>query len=139
MHRISGFLFFGALAALATGAFAQDGVKGTTLRPTLADANVKGCKISKPGAYSVTAGALIEIDYSFPVVPTATPKKVEAKVTNSGAVAASPLGVRSIQTGLLGARTIAFYLDAKKAGEDTVTVKIDDAEYAYKITVKEAK
>ena len=36
---------------------------------------------------------------------------------------------------LVGTGTIAFYFDAKKEGEDTVTLMIDGAEYTYKFKV----
>jgi hypothetical protein len=117
-------------------AFATDGVKGQTVRPVQVDAKVKGCKIAKPGDYEVNPGDLIELDYTYPVVPQAIPKKVDFKQTLIGAVAPSPLGIRSVSTpDLVGTGTIAFYFDAKKLGKDIVTLIIDGDEYVYRFTV----
>lgn len=129
----------GAVIALSTmtaiGA-ATDGVNGTTVRPVLDNAQVAGCKIAKPGDYDVKVGYLIELDYTYPVTPAAIPKKVEFKQTLAGAIAPSPLGIRAIETPkLVGVGTIGFYFEAKKEGEDTVTLIIDGKEYAYKFKV----
>lgn len=113
-----------------------EGVKGTVIRPAKDKAQVDGCQVSKPGDYTATIGDLIELEYSYPVVPTAIPKKVDFKLTLIGAVANSPLGVRNVSTPkLLGAHTIAFYFEAKKTGEDTITLEIDGKGYPYNFKV----
>jgi hypothetical protein len=111
-------------------------VDGRTVRPALDEAKVQGCKIAKPGDYEVTVGDLIELDYTYPIVPAAIPRKAECKQTLLGAVAKSPLGFRTVTTPrLAGTGTVAFYFDAKKEGEDTISLIIDGAEYAYKFKV----
>jgi hypothetical protein len=122
-----------AVMAASTGA--QDGVTGTTVRPIQVDAKVMGCTIAEPGDYQVKVGDLIELNYSHPVAPP-FPQKVDFKQTLIGAVARSPLGFRAVNTPkLIGKKTIAFYFDAKKEGEDTVTLIIDKEEYTYKFKV----
>ncbi|MBL8794532.1 MAG: hypothetical protein JNM56_11555 [Planctomycetia bacterium] len=112
------------------------GVKGVVIRPARDKAQVDGCHVSKPGDYQATVGDLIELEYSYPVVPTAMPKKVDFKVTLIGAVAPSPLGIRKVVTPqLIGAHTLVFFFEAKKAGEDTVTVEVDGKGYPYKFKV----
>lgn len=131
---VTGFLF----TALAAVALAQGGggTEGTTIRPRLEEAKVKGCKIASPGEYKVSVGDLIELNYTYPIVPTAIPKKMSHTITAGGAVVKSSLGFRRVVAPkLVGAGTIAFYFEAKAAGEDTVTLTIDDAEYQYKFKV----
>lgn len=54
-----------------------------------------------------------------------------------GAVAKSSLGFRPVETPrTTGGGAIAFYFEARKEGMDTVTLMIDDDEYAYEFTVK---
>ena len=76
------------IASMASACLATDGVEGTTVRPKQEDAKVTGCKIAAPDSYDVAVGALIELDYTYPVVPGAIPKKANAKTT-SGAVVKS--------------------------------------------------
>lgn len=115
---------------------ATDGLDGVTVRPRQQEARVQGCKIAAPGVYEVEVGNLIELDYQYPVVPGAIPAKLDSKQTATGAVAKSPLGFRKVTTPMLvGAVTIAFYFDAKKAGDETVTLIIDKQEYAYTFKV----
>ncbi len=80
---------------------------------------------------------MIELEYTCPIVPGAVAEVVDVQQTSNGAIAASPLGIRTIDTGLAGSRTIAFYFEAKKAGSDTVTLVIDDRQYAYHFQVEE--
>lgn len=123
------------IASMASACLATDGVEGTTVRPKQEDAKVTGCKIAAPDSYDVAVGDLIELDYTYPVVPGAIPKKANAKTT-SGAVVKSSLEFREVATPkLVGTGTIAFYFDAKKEGNDTVTLVIDGVEYEYKFKV----
>jgi hypothetical protein len=147
----------------ASRAVAIDGIDGTTVRP--APNEVMGCSMSKPGNYEVHVDDLIELDYSYVLVPSASPKKVEYSQTKAGAVVKSSQGFRSVTApGQAGAGTIPaeggsspppricvtrpdqagpgiptgmlqFFFDAKKEGEDTVTIKIDGREYVYKFKV----
>jgi hypothetical protein len=128
-----------SLLLLAAALPAVEGVKGTIVRPHQVEAKVKGCKVAKPGEYTATKGDLIELEYSYPVVPTATPKKVAYKVTLTGAVRPSPLGIRQVQSGLIGSHTLVFAFEAHQAGMDTVTLQIDDDAYDFKFKVEEKK
>jgi hypothetical protein len=134
IRRASSCLLVVAMAAMS--AFAADGVHGTVVRPRTVAAKVEGCRIAAARDYKVGVGDVIELDYGYPVVPGAMPKKVSIKQTPGGAVDAAPLGIRLVTTpGLLGASTIGFFLEAKEAGEKTVTLVIDDNEYEYSFTV----
>ena len=114
------------------------GVNDRTVRPEQDAAMVRGCMIAKPGEYAVQVGDIIELDYTFPVIPEAIPKKVNHKQTLTGAVRKSPLGFREIVIPLFaGTQTIAFYFDAKNKGEETVTLIIDGTEYKYSFKVEE--
>jgi hypothetical protein len=130
------FFAFALPLLLATTAPAVEGVKGVTVRPAQEKAKVEGCKVAKPGDYEIAVGDLIELDYTYPIVPTALPNKAEFTITLIGAVVGSPIGTRLVTTPkMVGASTIAFYFDAKKEGEDTVTLKIDTATYVYNFKV----
>ena len=126
--------------ALPTAATADglEGPVGIVVRPAQEEAKVKGCRIATPGHYEINVGDLVELDYTYPVVPDAIPKKLDHRQTGTGAVAKSPLGFRTVVSPkLLGGGTVAFYFDAKKEGEETVTLLIDGTEYKY--TFKVAK
>jgi hypothetical protein len=134
IRRASVCLLFVAMSGMS--AYAVDGVNGTVVRPKQAKAKVEGCRIAEPKGYTVRVGDVIELDYGYPVVPGAIPKKVSIKQTVGGAVDLSPLGVRMVTVPkLLGASTIGFFLDGKEAGQETVTIVIDDNEYEYAFTV----
>jgi hypothetical protein len=103
------------------------------LRPALDDANVKGCKVSKPGEYSVTAGDWIELTYTYPVVPSAIPQKVTVSVDQKNL---EPLGTRRIATpGRVGTATIVCHFQSLLPGDETIRMTIDNNEYVYKIKV----
>lgn len=123
---------------------ATEGVKGTTVRPVQEDANTRGCRIAKPGEYLATVGDLIELDYTHPSIPAVRPKKVGSELTGNGAIIASPLGTRLVPpsepagTDLRAPgppSTIAFYFEARQAGEDEITLTIDGKKYVYKFKV----
>jgi hypothetical protein len=137
MKKLMYVIFACVAATLATAsARAEDGVDGVTVRPMQDKAKVEGCKIAIPAEYEVTVGDLIELDYTYPVIPVAIPNNVNYKQTLTEAVGKSPLGFRRVTTPkMVGTGTIAFYFDAKKVGEETVTLIIDEAEYAYKFKV----
>jgi|SoiMethySBSTD1v2_1073268.scaffolds.fasta_scaffold156043_3 hypothetical protein len=121
--------------AMADG---TESVVGNVIRPAQEEAKAKGCKIAATGSYDITVGDLIELDYSYPIFPDAIPKKMEHKQSSSGAISKSPLGFRTVLTPkLLGGGTVAFYFEAKKAGEEAVTLIIDGAEYKYNFKVAE--
>jgi hypothetical protein len=133
-----GFCLIGVTTPPTAMADGLEGVVGTVVRPAQEEAKSKGCKIAATGNYEITVGDLIELDYTYPVVPDAIPKKLEHKQTDTGAVAKSPLGFRTvISPKQLGGGTIAFYFEAKKAGEETVTLIIDGTEYKYNFKVAE--
>jgi hypothetical protein len=132
---LSTALLIVALSAIA--AHAIEGVKGTVVRPRQVPAKVKGCRIAAPAPFTVAAGDVIELDYTYPVVLGAFPTKVSIKQTPDGAIDASPIGIRMVVTPqMVGASTIGFFLNAKQAGQEMVTLVIDDNEYEYAITVK---
>jgi hypothetical protein len=116
-------------------------VKGSLVRPGLDKAKVKGCEIAQPGDYRVEVGDVIELDYAFPVVPTAAPDKVGSRVTSNGVIEKSSLGIRSISEEtarngpVVGESKLAFFFEAKKAGEETVTLTIDGSSYEYRFKV----
>jgi hypothetical protein len=133
--------FFAGLAIVLCSGFAHavDGVQGTVYRPVQVDAALKGCQIAKPGDHHVCTGDLIELDYSYPIVPAALPTKVSFKQTLGGAIKPSPLGIRLVNSTLIGASTIAFYFEAVKPGKETITILIDDKEYEFRFEVKKCE
>jgi hypothetical protein len=105
------------------------------LRPATEPARTAGCQISKAGPHKAALGELIELEYTYPAAPGAVPQTVEVKQTPNGAIAASPLGIRTIDAGSALPRTIVFYFEAKKPGSDTVTLVIDGTPYTYQFQV----
>lgn len=127
-------------AFLCVGAdFPAGLIDGTVLRPVQVDAQVKGCKVSKPGEYTVTVGDLIEIEYTFPVTPETTPKRFEVGIGIGEEVKSSPLGIRRLDNGLLGTRTIVLFLTAVEEGKGGASMNIDKATYSYQFNVRPKK
>ncbi len=132
---------FALLAIIASAVFpsigiSQEGVEGAIIRPNVVDAKVEGCTVSAPGNYDMIVGNFIELEYSYPVVPAAMPKKVSHKETLRGVVRLSPLGFRhAVTPKLVGRQTIVFCFDAAEKGSDTITLIVDEAEYAYTFKV----
>ena len=110
---------------------------GNVIRPKKVDAEVNGCQVSEPGEYQATAGDLIELEYTFPIVPTTIPKKV-ARETDRGAIFPSKLGIRNlIVPRMVGTGTYLFYFEARFKGSGTATVVVDGVEYDYRFEVAE--
>jgi len=137
MKTIISAIVFVVAASVCGPVLAVDGVKHNVVRPVQVDGNVTGTKISKPGKHRVCVGDVIELEYSYPVVPGAIPKKVDHKQTLLGAVKKSPLGFRFLKNGLIGAQTIVFFFDASKKGTETVTLLIDKDEYEFEFVVEQ--
>lgn len=105
--------------------------KGNVIRPRRVDAKVAGCFVSEPGRYDAVAGDLIELEYTYPVVPGGEPKEVHRE-TDKGAVYVSPLGIRHlIVPKLVGTGTYVFYFEKKHEGKGTAFVVIDNVKYEY--------
>ena len=133
-RAISTILAMGLLCNLA---FAEDPCCNV-IRPKKVDAKVKGCQVSGPGEYRATAGDLIELEYTFPIVPSCIPKEV-GRETDRGAIYPSKLGIRNlIVPRMIGTGTYLFYFDARHAGSGTAIVVIDGVKYEYKFDVAEA-
>ena len=112
--------------------------RGNVIRPKKVDAKVKGCQVSEPGKYRATAGDLIELEYTFPVVPGAIPKVVDRE-WDRGAIYGSRLGIRNlIVPNMVGTGTYLFYFEARHKGSGTAILQIDDVEYTYNFEVAEA-
>mgnify|MGYP000905681768 CR=1 FL=1 len=110
--------------------------QGNVIRPEKVDAKVKGCFVSKPGRYEAEPGDLIELEYTYPVVPVAWPKSVHRE-TDRGAIYPSQLGIRRLVVpDLIGTGTYVFYFEAKHAGKGTAFVVIDNVKYEYVFDVK---
>ena len=109
--------------------------KPHVLRPAMEPARAAGCEVSKTGFHKATIGDLIELQYAYPAAPTAAPGAVDIKQTPNGAIAASPLGTRTVDTAPAGRRVIVFYFEAKTPGNDTVTLVIDGSPYTYHFQV----
>lgn len=124
-----------AVVVLVCSVAQADEPSGNVIRPKEVDAKVPGCSISEPGDYQATAGDLIEIEYRFPIVPTATPQSVDRK-WDRGAIYPSRLGIRQlIVPNMVGAGTYLFYFKAKHAGSGTAIVIIDGERYEYRFQV----
>lgn len=93
--------------------------KGNVIRPRRVDAKVPGCFVSEPGHYKAAPGDLIELEYTYPVVPGGEPSEVHRE-TDKGAIYVSPLGIRHlIVPNLVGTGTYVVkyeyvFEDAKK-------------------------
>ena len=132
-RAISTMLVVGLLCSVALA----DEPKGNVIRPKKVDAKVKGCQVSEPGKYRATAGDLIELEYTFPIVPSAIPMKVDLE-TDKGAIYSSKLGIRNlIVPNMVGTGTYLFYFEAKHKGKGTAFVLIDDVKYEYGFEVSE--
>lgn len=124
-----------AAVVLVCSVAQADEPRGNVIRPKDVDAKVPGCSISEPGDYQATAGDLIEIEYRFPIVPTATPQSVDRK-WDKGAIYPSNLGIRQlIVPNMVGAGTYLFYFEAKHAGSGTAIVIVDGEQYEYRFQV----
>ena len=124
--------------------------KPHVLRPAKQPARASFCEVSQTGFHKATVGDLIELEYTYslpppvaglsrlyqhPFLPGTVPQAVEVKQTPNGAVVASPLGTRIVDEGRPGRGTITFYFEAKKPGNDTVTLVIDGSQYTYHFQV----
>ncbi len=108
------------------------------IRPKQVDAKVNGCRVSEPGEYTATAGDLIELEYTFPVVPATMPTEVDRK-TDKGAIYTSTLGIRNlIVPNMVGTQTYLFYFEAKHEGTGTAFLVVDDVEYEYRFEVSKS-
>ncbi len=126
------------LISLFHGVSLADKPRGNVIRPVKVAAKVEGCQVSKPGDYRATAGDLIELEYTFPVVPGAMPKDV-AREWDKGAIYPSRLGIRSlIVPEMVGTGTYLFYFLAKHEGSGTAFVIVDGVKYEYKFEVAAA-
>jgi hypothetical protein len=120
------------------GVALADKPQGNVIRPVKVAAKVKGCQVSKPGDYRATAGDLIELEYTFPVVPGAMPEDV-GREWDRGAIYGSKLGIRNlIVPEMLGTGTYLFYFLAKHEGSGTAFVIVDGVKYEYKFEVAAA-
>jgi hypothetical protein len=134
-------------------AVAELSSKPHVLRPAKERARANFCEISKTGFHKATVGDLIELEYTYsvppampspsarpynrPFLPGTVPEAVDVKQTPNGAIVASPLGTRTVEDGRAGRRAIVFYFEAKRAGNDTVTLVVDGTPYAYHFQVDE--
>ena len=139
MKRLSRFIVCAAMVALFSNpAFAQD-ISTSIARPLMVDGKVGGTQIAKPGNYRITAGDLLELEYTYPVVPAAMPKELNSTSTDSNVLSADGNAKTVVVPGLMGAGKKAFCFRATKAGTSNVTIKIDGNEYQYSITVDRAE
>lgn len=107
------------------------------IRPKKVDAKVKGCKVSEPGKYQATQGDLIELEYTYPVVPEAMPDQVNQE-TDKGAIYTANLGIRRLQVpGFVGTQTYVFYFEARDKGRGIAYIVIDEVKYEYAFEVSE--
>lgn len=132
---IAGFVFAGLLCGVACA----DDPRGNVIRPKMVDAAVRGCRISEPGEYRATAGDVIELEYTFPIVPTAIPKDV-SRQWDQGAIGPSKLGIRSlIVPKTVGTGTYVFCFEARQEGSGRAVVVIDGEKYEYRFEVSEVE
>ena len=108
------------------------------IRPVLVDGEVDGTQIAKPGEYQVTVGDLIELEYSYPTVPTAIPKELRFRSSVRSVVGSTGVAKEVIVPGLTGVSKKAFCFRATSEGTSEVTLNIDGNQYQYSITVEGA-
>ena len=139
MKRLSKFIVCAALVALFSNpVFAQD-TSTSIVRPLMVDGKVGGAQIAKPGNYRVTVGDLLELEYSYPVVPAAMPKELNSTSSDSNVLSAEGNAKTVVVPGLMGAGKKAFCFRATNAGTSNVTIMIDGNEYQYSVTVDRAE
>lgn len=127
------------LIGLLCGVAFADRPRNNVIRPRRVDARVKGCQVSEPGTYRANAADLIELEYTFPIVPSALPKNVSQQ-TDKGVMFASKLGIRNLVVpNHVGTGTYLFYFEPKRVGKGTVFVVIDDVKYEYRFEVSESR
>lgn len=132
------FLMFALIFAAVFCCKVQGQTDTNIVRPLMVDAKIVGAQIAKPGDYRVTAGDMLELEYSHPVIPAAMPKELSA--TSSEPNILSTDGAKTVVVpGLMGAGKKAFCFRAMKAGTSNVTIKIDGNEYHYSFTVDRAE
>ena len=103
----------------------------------MVDGKVGGTQIAKPGDYRAKVGDVLELEYSYPVIPAAMPKELKSTSSDNDVLGAdSPKTV--VVPGLMGAGKKAFCFRATKAGSSNVSITIDSNEYHYSITVDRA-
>lgn len=134
-------LFFQYLVVVAIAAsLTNSGIAQVTptriVRPMQVDAKVGGTQIAKPGSYTVAVGDLLELEYSYPVVPAAMPKELNSKSSDADVLAGDSAPKNVVVPGLMGAGKKAFCFHTLAPGNSTVTLNIDGNEYQYSITVE---
>ena len=129
-------LGFVIVALIANNSNAQ--ANTSIVRPLMVDGNVGGTQIAKPGSYQITAGDLLELEYTYPVVPAAMPKELNSTSSDSNVLSADGTAKTVVVPGLMGAGKKAFCFRATNAGTSNVTIMIDGNEYQYSITVDRA-
>lgn len=129
------------LVGAADTVFAIDGVEtSAVVRPRLGDASIKGCMVATSAKYRLTTQDMLEIQYRYPIVPQAIPKKIQVRTEGRGIVEQSTLGIRHVvEPKSLGAGALAAFFTAIKPGEETIILVVDGVEYKYQITVVEKK
>ena len=109
------------------------------IRPFMVESKVAGAEIAKPGAYTVSVGDVLELEYSYSVTPQAIPKKLDSTISESGALSTTDVVVKNIVVpGLAGNSATAFCFRAIEAGTESITLFIDGNEYHYSIAVERA-
>lgn len=108
------------------------------IRPVLVDGEVDGTQIAKPGEYQATVGDLIELEYSYPTVPTAVPKELSSSSSVQSVVESAGVAKEVIVPGLTGSSKKAFCFRATSEGTSEVTLILDGNQYQYSITVEGA-
>lgn len=136
-RAVSALLLLGLICSLGI-AEKPEVPSGTVIRPKKVDAKVKGCQVSEPGRYRATAGALIELEYTFVIAPQCMPKHVNRE-WDKGAIYGSNLGIRNLVVpNMIGTGTYLFYFEARHKGSGTAIMVVDDVKYEYRFEVEEA-
>jgi hypothetical protein len=106
------------------------------VRPLLVDAKVDGTQIAKQGDYRVAVGDLLELQYSYPVIPAAIPKQLSSTSSEGDVLSSDGNAKTVVVPGLMGAGYKAFCFRAMKVGTANVTIAIDGHDYQYSVTVE---
>jgi hypothetical protein len=133
---VSILMFLMVAFSCARGSAELLDTNGSLVRPELVDGVVPGTWVSQTGDYSAIVGDLIECDYGYAVIPGAIPEKIDYALTQNGSVQLSYIGIRAVNPMAVGATTYAFFFKAKRRGDDTITIIVDDQEYQYDVHVQ---
>jgi hypothetical protein len=132
---LSSFILF-SLVVFSLELSAQNS-GATIIRPAKVDAKIEGTSIAEPGDYAINIGDLVDLGYTYPVVPAAIPKKLSFKLSEDGILQPCDPTVFDVVTPeLVGSGSKTFCYKAVDSGRVSLTLTIDENSYDYSFDVQ---